>query len=424
MRKLFFIYFISFFSIAEPNNINFDFNKIPTTDALQLLADYKKQNLVLSNNVTGNITLKLKDVTWSQAFDYVITVAHLDVIFDGDTILVSSLNEDSTFNNLSKNIKNDIPKFTPSIFKINHILPSVLASSFHLLDDEVLIPSDDLSIITAYLPNERVDYLNSFINKLDYERSQILIEAKIVEINRDYLDSFGVDWGLSSSPTNHSFINGSSLISSAASNSFGLGFISSSFSLDAKLSLMESSGNGHVVSNPKVFVFDRMAASISKGVEIAYQEIQSDGVVTTSFKNASLSLDVLPKVNNDSIMLDIKLTKDEPDFSKAISGQPPISTSFFSSSLRLRSGTTAALGGVFMDNSSTSDSSVPFLSSIPLIGGLFKSKSDRAYNSELLLFITATLVQPDALPDYSAWFTEFNPSAPLDLENLKIKYDF
>lgn len=404
MRLYTFVFFMFFvFSVhSDDNRVDFDFNSISVRDALQLLADYKRQNIVLSSQVNGDISLKLKNVSWSQAFDYVVTVAHLDVVFDGDTILVSSLNEDHTFTTQPPNL--DLPPLYPvNYYKLQNVSPSLIIDSFHLYDDEILLASDDAALLTAYLPSDRLADLELLIKTLDYERPQILIESRIVEVNRDYSKSIGVDWSADRSGSFNA--SAGSSVSPAAANFLSLGYLSDSLSLDAKLSLMESSGNGFIVSSPKVFVFDRTPARISKGVEVPYQELQGDGVVTTSFKSASLSLDVLPKLSDDFLLLDINLTKDEPDFSKVVSGQPPITTASFTSSVRLLSGQTVALGGVFSKNTSQTYNSVPFLSSVPLLGSLFKGDSSRTADTELILFITATLIPPSTTPNFSQWFS-------------------
>lgn len=419
-KTIILIFILSFPVSANSNrNVTFDFQSISLPDALQLLADYKGQNIIVAPDVRGDITLKLKDVSWSTAFDYVMSVGRLDAEFVNDEIFIKNIGSDYS---ISKPIINNQSSsdgsliYPMQLFKLNNILPSVIADLFHLYPDEVLTPSNDTSSLIAHLSSSRFVELSNLIDSLDVVKPQLLIEAKIVEVNRDYSDSLGVNWDLSSSGS-ISF-NGSSLFGAPAAAGVGLGFIGSKFALDASLNLMESKGKGAVMSSPKVFVFDRKTAVISKGFEVPYQETQGDGVITTSFKSADLSLSVTPVVNGSNVMLDINLNKNEPDFSKVVSGQPPITTTSFSSSVRLFSGDTVALGGVFSRSSSNSSSGVPVLSSIPFLGALFRGSQSKDLDSELLLFITATLV------DHTQSLQGFDFSQymmPVHIKNLDIQ---
>lgn len=367
------------------NNVTFDFNKIEVPQALQLLSDYKKQNIVISPDVSGFISMKLTDVTWDEALDYVLQAADLQSSSSGDVIIVKPKNTDSD--------RAEIVTYPATYIQLKHVLPSDIVKVFHLYPDEFLLPSDDLSMLTAHLSSNRLKELNKLVSSLDVYRAQILIEARIVEVNRDYLSSLGVNWTNTAIDFGRLTIAGSSVLSAPSPVALGLGYVSSSFSLDSRLNAMETDGKGTIVSSPKIFVFDRKKARISKGFQIPYQELQGDGVVTTSFKDASLALDVLPRISGGYIVVDLDLSKDEPDFSKNSTGQPAISTSSFTSSVRLSSGETVAIGGVFSDANSDSSNRVPVLSKIPLIGKAFSYRSKKKTNSELFLFLTATLVE-------------------------------
>lgn len=371
--------------------VTFNFQKIAIPEALQLLADYKKQNLVVSPEVSGNITMKLENVTWSNAFDYVKRVAGLESFSDENIILITK--KDSSLNTLEYLKPEKPPQYPAEIVMLSNVLPSQVASLFHLYPSEYLLPSDDMSYLVAHLPPVRVRELKSLVAALDVHRPQILIEAKIVEVNRDFVQSLGVNWGDSSLSSGGWTASGASTLGAIAASHIGLGFVSSRAVLNARLSAMESEGQGSVVSSPKVFVFDRKPARISKGFEIPYQELQGDGVVTTSFKEASLALDVLPIVSGRDILLDVKLSKDEPDFARSVDGQPPINTSSFSSSVRLMSGQTVAIGGVLSETVSDMQRRVPGLSRVPFLRKIFKSKELKNMDSELFLFITATLAE-------------------------------
>lgn len=415
MRYFILIFVFSFSAFSADRNVTFDFQSISIRDSLQLLAEYKNQNIVIAPDVSGDITMKLNNVSWDDAFDYVMTIGRLDAYFEDDIIFVSGIGSDYLSNQ-----NNESSSYPLTLFKLNNVFPDVISNMFHLYDGEFIIPSTDTSSIAAYLPLNRVDELRYLIDTLDVSSSQMLIEARIVEVNRDFVQSLGVNWGFESlgDGFNYSAFYAGDVGGIAG---VGLGFVGSRFLLDAKLSAMESQGKGAIVSSPKVFVFDRKTAKISKGFEVPYQELQGDGVVTTSFKSASLSLEVTPVVNGHNIMLDINLTKDEPDFSRAVAGQPPINTSSFTSSVSLKSGDTIALGGVFTDSVSNVSDGVPVLSSVPLLGRLFRSDTDKNMKSELLLFLTATMFNKDSLGssfDYKHFFS------PVDFDGIELDRHF
>ncbi|MEK2609543.1 hypothetical protein WLF18_10575 [Pseudomonas shirazensis] len=170
------------------------------------------------------------------------------------------------------------------------------------------------------------------------------------------------------------------------------GITSRSFNLDAELNAMEQAGRGRVISSPRVFTTDRHQAKIIKGSQVPYQQSAGDGATSVSFKEAALSLDVTPLVNDTGVLLDVILSKDEPDYSKAMNGVPPISTTSLTSRVFSGFGQTVALGGVYSDTDTVVVRSVPFLGQIPGLKWLFSSSSTVKTETELVLFLTPRLV--------------------------------
>ncbi len=194
---------------------------------------------------------------------------------------------------------------------------------------------------------------------------------------------------------------GSPFVDLGASNStsgLGIGFLSNHAILDLQLSAMEKTGNGEVVSQPKVVTSDKETAKILKGAEIPYQEASSSGATSTSFKEAALSLEVTPQITPDNrIIMDVKVTKDEPDFANALDGVPPIKKNEVNANVLVSDGETIVIGGVFSNTQTKSVDKVPFLGDLPFLGRMFRRDTVTDQKSELLVFITPRIMNNQAI---------------------------
>ena len=185
-----------------------------------------------------------------------------------------------------------------------------------------------------------------------------------------------------------------------ATNGIGIGFITDNTILDLQLSAMEKTGNGEIVSQPKVVTSDKETAKILKGAEVPYQEASSSGATSTSFKEAALSLEVTPQITPDNrIIMEVKVTKDEPDFSQAAStgGVPSIRKNEVNAKVLVTDGETIVIGGVFSNTQSKSVDKVPFLGDVPFVGRLFRRDLVQDRKSELLVFITPRIMNNQAV---------------------------
>ena len=183
-----------------------------------------------------------------------------------------------------------------------------------------------------------------------------------------------------------------------ATSGLGIGFVTNNALLDLQLSAMEKTGNGEVVSQPKVVTSDKETAKILKGSEIPYQEASSSGATSTSFKEAALSLEVTPQITPDNrIMMDVKVTKDEPDFANALDGVPPIKKNEVNAKVLVTDGETIVIGGVFSNTQTKSVDKVPFLGDLPFVGRIFRRDNVQDQKSELLVFITPRIMNTQAI---------------------------
>ncbi|UZM15481.1 hypothetical protein LZV00_06975 [Pseudomonas kielensis] len=393
---------ISHAETDAPQALNFDFQTIQVSAALQLLADYRGLNLVLDDNVRGSLSMRMKDVTWDEAIEYVAGSKGLLYTVEGKFLHVSGLPRpnDQLYQNFAsvqqpqESILSGVnPAFKTSILKVHNILSSDAVKAFPLDQGESLNFEDGSSVIVARMGAGRLSDFRSYLSAVDYSRKQVMIQARIVEVDRSYSKNLGVQWG-GTVGSGAGTVSGSVPLGFASGAIGAVGIVSSALTLDARLSAMEQEGRGKVISSPRVYTSDRHQAKIVKGSQVPYQQSAGDGATSTSFKQAALSLDVTPVVNDKGVLLDVILSKDEPDYSNAMNGVPPINTTSLTSRVFSPFGHTIALGGVYSDLDTTVVRSVPFLGKIPGFKWLFTSSSTVSTSTELVLFLTPILVEP------------------------------
>ena len=400
----FLFFFVSFAQAeAAPQQLTFDFQTIQVSSALQLLADYRGLNLVLDENIRGSLSMRMKDVSWDEAIEYVTSLKGLLYTVEGNFLRVSAYprpgdsysanayapGQDHKINTGASFAFNS---FDISILKVHNILASDAIKAFPLDPGETLSFEDGSSIIVARMSKPRLDQLKMLIAAVDYSRKQVMIEARIVEVDRSYSKNLGVEWG-GSIGSGAGTVVGSVPLGLSSAAVAGVGIVSRAVSLDATLSAMEQLGKGRVISSPRVYTSDRHQAKIVKGSQVPYQQSAGEGSTSISFKEAALSLDVTPLVNEKGVLLDVILSKNEPDYSNAMNGVPPIKTTSLTSRVFSGFGQTVALGGVYSDVESTVTKSVPFFGKIPGFKWLFTSKSTVSTSTELVLFLTPRLVE-------------------------------
>ena len=399
-------FLFSFVSIAQaetvPQQLTFDFQTIQVSSALQLLADYRGLNLVLDENIRGSLSMRMKDVSWDEAIEYVTSLKGLLYTVEGNFLRVSAYPRpgDSYSANayapgqdqkIHTGASFAVNSFDISILKVHNILASDAIKAFPLDPGETLSFEDGSSIIVARMSKARLAQLKTLIAAVDYSRKQVMIEARIVEVDRSYSKNLGVEWG-GSIGSGAGTVVGSVPLGLSSAAVAGVGIVSRAVSLDATLSAMEQLGKGRVISSPRVYTSDRHQAKIVKGSQVPYQQSAGEGSTSISFKEAALSLDVTPLVNEKGVLLDVILSKNEPDYSNAMNGVPPIKTTSLTSRVFSGFGQTVALGGVYSDVESTVTKSVPFFGKIPGFKWLFTSESTVSTSTELVLFLTPRLV--------------------------------
>jgi type IV pilus assembly protein PilQ len=424
--------------------LSLNFQDIDVRSVLQLIADFTDLNLVASDTVTGNITLRLQNVPWDQALDLVLKTKGLDKRTVGNVLMVAPADEISARERQELEAQKQVAELAPlrkDIIQLNYAKASDIAKLYEdveskgALKDDMrgsVIFDDRTNTLIVTLTQERIDELRRIVAQLDIPVRQVMIEARIVEANVDFDKSLGVRWGGNiwagdngkwlgygkngnltvedeegsrvgqfegrlKIPSNSPFVD---LGAAGATTGVGIGFITDNVILDLQLSAMEKTGSGEVVSQPKVVTADKETAKILKGSEIPYQEASSSGATSTSFKQAALSLEVTPQITPDNrVIIEVKVTKDAPDFSQAAAtgGVPSINKNEVNAKVLVADGETIVIGGVFSNTQAKSVDKVPFLGDLPYLGRLFRRDLVQDKKSELLIFLTPRIMNNQAI---------------------------
>lgn len=413
--------------------LSLNFQDIDVRSVLQLIADFTDLNLVASDTVQGNITLRLQNVPWDQALDLVLKTKGLDKRKIGNVLLVAPADEIAARERQELESQRQIAELAPlrrELIQVNYAKAADIAKLFQSVtsgdpsaagtDERGSITVDDrTNSIIAYQTQEKLDELRRIVTQLDIPVRQVMIEARIVEANVDYDKSLGVRWRGASIGDNNFVVGGGGngrpgagqsgnvnladapfvdLGASGATSSIGIGFITDNTILDLELSAMEKTGNGEIVSQPKVVTSDKETAKILKGAEIPYQEASSSGATSTSFKEAALSLEVTPQITPDNrIIMEVKVTKDAPDFANALNGVPPINKNEVNAKVLVNDGETIVIGGVFSNTQTKAVDKVPFLGDLPFLGRMFRRDVVQDKKSELLVFLTPRIMNNQAI---------------------------
>jgi len=394
---------------GEPISLNFQ--DVEVRSVLQVLADYAGINLVASDTVKGNVTLRLQDVPWDQALELVLRSKGLARREEGNVLLVApadELAEQSLGARIGQQLDEQLLPLRRELLPIHHAEASELAELLlaTLADDGILTGRGSLSVDTrtntlvAHQPEDRLAELRQLVAQLDVPVRQVAIEARIVEANVDYEKSLGVRWGqqlYGEAPQlgKDVFVD---LGVERGGSSIGLGLLRGGVLLDLELSAMEKTGNGEIISQPKVVTADKETARILKGTEVPYQETTRSGATSVAFREASLSLEVTPQITPDGkVIMTVKVTKDEPDFVNALNDVPPIRKNEVNAKVRVADGETIVIGGVYSTTQNNVVDKVPFFGDLPYVGRLFRRDALQEKKSELLVFLTPRIMSDQAI---------------------------
>ena len=418
------------------DRLSLNFQDIEVRAVLQLLADFTGLNMVVSDTVAGRITLRLKNVPWDQAMDIILKTKGLSMRRNDNVILVAPTEEIAARERLELESQQQIEELAPlrsELIQINYAKAADLAALLKSDANKLLSERGNVTIderTNTLLVQDtavKLSEIRELVSNLDVPVRQVLIESRIVIANNDFARDLGVRMGISGarSAQDNTLIIGGGLpgdldatgvtggafvstddnenllvnlpqtlaAGSGGAINFVLGKLGSHL-LRLELSAMQQEGKGEIVSSPRVITSDQNTATIKQGVEVPYQQATSSGATSVSFKEAVLQLEVTPHITpDDRIIMDLKVNKDSPDFTRAVLGVPPVDTRSVETSVLVDNGETVVLGGVFERTQSRNTARVPFFGDLPGVGVLFRQEQVQDENSELLIFVTPKILK-------------------------------
>jgi type IV pilus assembly protein PilQ len=410
--------------------ISMDFQGADLRAVLRVFAEDSGLNIVLDPTVQGTVDVALRDVPWDQALDMILRANKLGYLVDGTIVRIAPLtvlaDEEAQRRKLSEEqaLAGQLQVLTKTLsYAKGEELQALLTKSTLSQRGTVQVDPRTNTLIITDLP-ERLQTAQDLITTLDRPQPQVEIEARIVQTNKNYARALGVQWGFNGivSPqlgntTNLAFPNNGSLggrtggtqgpaggtASSTAVNlgvpaatsavGLALGAVNGAFNLDVALSALESSGNGRVLSTPKVSTLNNVAAEMTQGVQIPIQTV-ANNTVTVNFKDAALTLKVTPQITSaNTVIMQISVENASPDFSRAVNNIPPINTQRANTTVLVNDGNTTVIGGIYVSQEQTANDRTPGVSRLPLFGWLFKRDSLNDQSTELLIFITPRIIR-------------------------------
>ncbi|WP_372830762.1 type IV pilus secretin PilQ [Pontibacterium sp.] len=405
---------------GEPIDLNFQ--DVELRSVLQIIAEVAELNLVVSDEVEGNITLRLKNVPWDQALDIVLRTEGLDKRVLGNVLLVAKAEEiakreEQELEN-SKKIEELAPLQTQYI-QVDFRKASEMRT--HLEDAKLITPErgfimadDETNVLMVRDTEKALQEIRKTLRKFDVEVQQVLIEARLVTARSSITKDLGVKWGfgyedidngkgiiLNNSIGGVDFANPPTTAGLAVDlgatalnpTSFAIGIKPGASSLLAlELSALQSDGQAEIISQPKIVTMNGKTASIESGREIPFQTVE-DGEVKIEFKDVVLRLEVTPRINpGDRIAMDLLIKQDSLG-DTTFNGQITIDNNELVTSVVVPDGQTIVLGGVFQNETSETINKTPLLGDLPVLGNLFKNKENTGVKTELLIFITPKLIR-------------------------------
>lgn len=408
--------------------ISLNFQDIQIRAVLQLLADFTGINMVVSDEVSGNITLRLNEVPWDQALDIILSTQGLDKRRRGNVMLIgqkASIEKREKAELESIKQLETLAPLRSELIQINYAKADEIANLISSKDTSLLSDRGKLSVdartnaiwIQDTLKN--IDEIRQLIAKLDVPVKQVLIEARIVTIRTGCSEDLGIRWGVSR-PTH---LSGTLLAANEmaqgvepaevgpldprrlnldlaavpvngnpASIGIALARLGNNILLDLELSALESEEKAEIVASPRLMTTNQKMAVIESGQDIPYQQATSSGATAVAFKKAVLSLKVTPQITpDDRLVMELQINQDA-DSGERVQEVPIILTRSINTNVLVDNGQTIVLGGIYQKDKSNTVRRVPFLGQLPVLGNLFRSKSIRESNQELLIFITPKII--------------------------------
>ncbi len=409
------------------NPVSLDFQGADLRAVLRTFAEISGLNMVIDPKVNGTVDVALRDVAWDQALDIILRANGLEYRVDGTIVRIAPrevfTSEDKGRSDAAaaQALAGDLVVLTKTLSyaKAEELRDLLTRSALSPRGTVQVDPRTNTLIISDL--QERLQTASDLIATLDKPQPQVEIEARIVQTNKNYARQLGVQWGFNGkvdpalgNTTGLAFPNNGSLGGQAGGGTsappagtvanfavpgapsaigLALGSINGAFNLDAALSALESSGNGRLLSTPKVSTLNNVAAEMTQGVQIPIQTV-ANNTVTVQFKDAALTLKVTPQITSaNTVIMQISVENATPDFSRSVNNIPPINTQRANTTVLVSDGMTTVIGGIYTSTTTSNTDRTPGLGSLPLLKWLFKRDAVSDANTELLIFITPRIIK-------------------------------
>jgi type IV pilus secretin PilQ/predicted competence protein len=412
--------------------ISLKFKDADLRDVILYLADFADLNVVFDPDVRGTVTCDLRAVPWDQALDIVLRYNRMGKSIEGNVLRIAPVsiltNEDAEQRKLKESKELSGPVLVKTItlsYSKAKDISSLLKSKVSTRGEIVIDDRTNTLIISEV--KEKLDLIEKLIAVLDTPTPQVSIEARIIEATSTFIRNLGIQWGYqgvadpfygnqTSLQFPHKILADGALIpqgevtkgiagplggyavnlpAPAFNTAVGFSFanVLDTFRLDVALSALETSGNGRIISSPKVTTQNNQPAEIIQGRQIPVQTV-ANFTVTTRYVNAALELKATPQITAEgTIIMTVELQNNAADFANLVNGIPPITTQSAKTTVMIPDGGTTVIGGIYRTEDSVTRDSVPFLSKIPILGNLFRSFARTKQNRELLIFITPRIIK-------------------------------
>ena len=417
--------------------ISLDFKDADLANVFRILAEVSNLNIITTDDVKGRVSVRLINVPWDQALDIVLKSKALGATHEGNILRIAPLSSLRAEDKARLDSKKEVEKLKASLEGVIETIPvnyskasDLKGKVTDLLSEGGKIQVDDrTNVIIIRDLRKNVEDVKALVAKLDSATPQVLIEARIVEVDTSFTRELGVQWGGSYKSegstqfgatgiqdTSGAFIPGQNLTNSkdftastvppnyavnlpaavglGSGGGIAFGILSDSVRLDLSLSALEASGKGKVVSSPRVVTIDNKEAMIEQGTQIPYSTVSASGT-NVQFVDATLSLKVTPHITPEgSVIMKLEAKNDSPGETGA-SGQPAINKKKATTEVLVRDGETAVIGGILQVTRKEDQQAVPWLSKIPILGFFFKHDTTQSSNRELLIFVTPKILKTE-----------------------------
>jgi len=413
-------------SVYEGKAISLNFQDIPVRTVLQLIADFNGFNLVITDSVSGSITLRLDDVPWEQALDIILKVKGLGKRMDGNVLMIAPAAELASKEREQLETEKEVADLAPlyaEFIQINYAkavdIANLLSSGSTSLLSARGSVSTDIRTNTVLLKDTAsvIDAVKEMIQVLDIPVRQVVIEARMVTVSDSVGEELGIKWGVTatggSSSTSGSLAGAESanngsvgdlddrlnvnlpVTNPAGTIAFQVAKLADGQILDLELSALEKENRAEIIASPRITTANQQTAYIEQGAEIPYVESASSGATSVSFKKAVLSLRVTPQITPDNkVILDLVITQDSKGeiIPTGTGTAVSIDTQEIGTQVLVDNGETLVLGGIYQQRVTNSVNKVPVLGDIPYLGALFRTTIEENAKSELLIFVTPRIV--------------------------------